>query len=78
MTLISTEEADNFAIYSSRLTEIDNQLDLLSKQYALSENEKELTKNLIIERNLIVKWFNGSMKPQIESFKTIEKMKYNL
>jgi hypothetical protein len=62
MPFISSQEADQFASYSSRLTEIDNQLDLLSEKTTLTDNEKELIKNLINEKNQIAKWFNETSK----------------
>ena len=58
MTHISIQEADKFASYSSRLTEIDEKLDLLSEKMTLIDSESELMKNLTIEKNQIVKWFN--------------------
>jgi hypothetical protein len=62
MTLISPQEADKFASYSTRLTEIDIQLDQLHKKNALTDTEKEFMKNLTTERDQIVNWFNKTSK----------------
>lgn len=62
MTLISPQEADKFASYNSRLIEIDNQLDLLSKKNLLTDIENELVKNLLKERSQIVDWFKKTTK----------------
>lgn len=62
MTHISPQEADKFASYSSRLEEIDNQLNQLNKKNPHTDTENELLKNLTTERDQIVNWFNKTSK----------------
>jgi hypothetical protein len=62
MTHISPQEADKFASYSSRLEEIDDQLNQLNKKNPLTDTENELLKNLTTERDQIVNWFNKTSK----------------
>jgi hypothetical protein len=51
MAVISKQEEDKFANYSSRLAEIEEQLNNFLKRTILTDSEKDIVKSLISEKN---------------------------